>query len=68
MVILVRDGFGSVVYFVVYEYIKRRMSLKDVEGKLIGELSFMVVICVGVVVGVVMWIFVFFVDIVKFCL
>lgn len=66
VVIFVCDGFGLVVYFVVYEYCKWVFIFKDfVIGEVSGKLSLMVIICVGVVVGVVMWIFVFFIDMVK---
>jgi solute carrier family 25 carnitine/acylcarnitine transporter 20/29 len=62
---LARDGPGSAAYFAAYEYIKRRMSPKDAEGKPTGELSLMAVTCAGAAAGVAMWIPVFPVDTVK---
>ncbi|KAK0391201.1 hypothetical protein NLU13_0702 [Sarocladium strictum] len=62
---LARDGPGSAAYFAAYEYIKRKMSPKDANGKPTGEMSLMAITCAGAAAGVAMWIPVFPVDTVK---
>lgn len=62
---LARDGPGSAAYFAAYEYIKRKLSPKDANGKPTGELSLTAVTCAGAGAGVAMWIPVFPVDTVK---
>jgi solute carrier family 25 carnitine/acylcarnitine transporter 20/29 len=62
---LARDGPGSAAYFATYEYIKRRMTPKDENGKPIGGLSLTAVMVAGGAAGVAMWIPVFPIDTVK---
>ncbi|KAL8718825.1 MAG: hypothetical protein Q9225_004088 [Loekoesia sp. 1 TL-2023] len=62
---LARDGPGSAAYFATYEYIKRKMTPKDSEGNLSGELSLTAVMTAGGAAGVAMWIPVFPIDTVK---
>lgn len=62
---LARDGPGSAAYFAAYEFIKRRLSPKDAEGKPTGQLSLSAIIAAGGAAGIAMWIPVFPVDTVK---
>ncbi|KAL8829187.1 MAG: hypothetical protein Q9170_006282 [Blastenia crenularia] len=62
---LARDGPGSAAYFATYEYIKRKMTPKDAEGNLSGDLSLTAVMTAGGAAGVAMWIPVFPIDTVK---
>ena len=62
---LARDGPGSAAYFATYEYIKRKMTPKDVNGNPSGDLSLTAVMVAGGAAGVAMWIPVFPVDTVK---
>ncbi|KAL8712577.1 MAG: hypothetical protein Q9220_003108, partial [cf. Caloplaca sp. 1 TL-2023] len=62
---LARDGPGSAVYFATYEYIKRRLTPKDKDGNLSGELSLTAVMTAGGAAGVAMWIPVFPIDTIK---
>ena len=62
---LARDGPGSATYFATYEYVKRKMTPKDVDGNPSGELSLTAVMTAGGAAGVAMWIPVFPVDTIK---
>lgn len=62
---LARDGPGSAAYFAAYEYIKRKMTPLDADGKPSGELSLKAVIVAGGAAGVAMWIPVFPIDTIK---
>ncbi|OJJ45553.1 hypothetical protein ASPZODRAFT_472264 [Penicilliopsis zonata CBS 506.65] len=62
---LARDGPGSAAYFAAYEYIKRRLTPKDENGNVTGELSLTAVLTAGGGAGIAMWIPVFPVDTVK---
>ena len=62
---LARDGPGSATYFATYEYVKRKMTPKDVNGNPSGELSLTAVMTAGGAAGVAMWIPVFPVDTIK---
>jgi solute carrier family 25 carnitine/acylcarnitine transporter 20/29 len=62
---LARDGPGSAAYFATYEYIKRKMTPKDVNGNPSGDLSLTAVMTAGGAAGVAMWIPVFPIDTVK---
>ncbi|KAK5998353.1 Mitochondrial carnitine carrier [Cladobotryum mycophilum] len=62
---LARDGPGSAAYFAAYEYIKRKLSPKDENGKPTGQLSLSAITCAGAAAGVAMWIPVFPIDTVK---
>ncbi|KAJ9196304.1 hypothetical protein DTO166G4_6686 [Paecilomyces variotii] len=62
---LARDGPGSAAYFAAYEYIKRRLTPKDAEGNVTGELSLPAVLTAGGAAGIAMWIPVFPVDTIK---
>ncbi|KAI4173537.1 MAG: hypothetical protein LQ343_002875 [Gyalolechia ehrenbergii] len=62
---LARDGPGSAAYFATYEYVKRKLTPKDKEGNLSGELSLTAVMTAGGAAGVAMWIPVFPIDTVK---
>jgi solute carrier family 25 carnitine/acylcarnitine transporter 20/29 len=62
---LARDGPGSAAYFAAYEYIKRRLTPKDENGKPSGQLSLTAITCAGAAAGVAMWIPVFPIDTVK---
>ena len=61
---LARDGPGSAAYFATYEYIKRKMTPLDENGKP-GKLSLTAVMTAGGAAGVAMWIPVFPIDTVK---
>jgi len=56
-----RDGPGSAAYFAMYEYVKRKLTPKDGDGKL----SLTAIMAAGGAAGVAMWIPVFPVDTVK---
>ena len=62
---LARDGPGSATYFATYEYVKRKMTPKDINGNPSGELSLTAVMTAGGAAGVAMWIPVFPVDTIK---
>lgn len=62
---LARDGPGSAAYFASYEYTKRLMTPKDVEGKPSAKLSLSAVMVAGGTAGVCMWIPVFPIDTIK---
>ena len=62
---LARDGPGSATYFATYEYVKRKMTPKDIDGKPSGELSLTAVMTAGGAAGVAMWIPVFPIDTIK---
>ncbi|OOQ87292.1 Mitochondrial carnitine carrier [Penicillium brasilianum] len=62
---LARDGPGSAAYFAAYEYIKRSLTPKDVNGNVTGELSLTAVVAAGGAAGIAMWIPVFPVDTIK---
>ncbi|KAL4982867.1 mitochondrial carrier domain-containing protein [Aspergillus falconensis] len=62
---LARDGPGSAAYFAAYEYIKRSLTPKDVNGNVTGDLSLPAVLAAGGAAGIAMWIPVFPVDTVK---
>ena len=62
---LARDGPGSATYFATYEYVKRKMTPKDLNGNPSGELSLTAVMTAGGAAGVAMWIPVFPVDTIK---
>lgn len=62
---LARDGPGSAAYFATYEYIKRKMTPMDENGKPAGGLSLKAVIVAGGAAGVAMWLPIFPVDTVK---
>lgn len=62
---LARDGPGSAAYFAAYEYIKRKMTPLDANGKPSGQLSLTAVMVAGGAAGVAMWIPVFPIDTVK---
>lgn len=62
---LARDGPGSAAYFAAYEYIKRKMTPIDANGKPSGQLSLTAVMVAGGAAGVAMWIPVFPIDTVK---
>ena len=62
---LARDGPGSATYFATYEYVKRKMTPKDVNGNPSGELSLTAVMTAGGAAGVAMWIPVFPIDTIK---
>ncbi|QSS48659.1 carnitine/acyl carnitine carrier [Histoplasma capsulatum var. duboisii H88] len=62
---LARDGPGSAAYFAAYEYIKRSLTPKDVDGNVTGELSLPAVVAAGGAAGIAMWIPVFPIDTVK---
>ena len=62
---LARDGPGSAAYFAAYEYIKRKLTPVDENGKPSGQLSLKAVIVAGGAAGVAMWIPVFPIDTVK---
>ena len=59
-----RDGPDSAAYFATYEYCKKRLTPKDIEGKN-GSLSLLAVGISGATAGVVMIIPLFPIDIVK---
>ncbi|TKX20078.1 hypothetical protein C1H76_7760 [Elsinoe australis] len=59
-----RDGPGSAAYFATYEYIKRRLTPTDKDGKP-TQLSLTAVMAAGGAAGVAMWIPVFPVDTIK---
>ena len=59
------DGPGSATYFATYEYVKRKMTPKDVNGNPSGELSLTAVMTAGGAAGVARWIPVFPVDTIK---
>ncbi|GAM85592.1 hypothetical protein ANO11243_035990 [Dothideomycetidae sp. 11243] len=60
-----RDGPGSAAYFATYEYIKRKLTPVDADGKPSGQLSLTAIMTAGGAAGVAMWIPVFPVDTVK---
>lgn len=62
---LARDGPGSAAYFATYEYIKRKLTPLDANGKPSGQLSLTAVMVAGGAAGVAMWIPVFPIDTVK---
>lgn len=62
---LARDGPGSAAYFATYEYVKRKLTPQDSEGKMSGDLSLTAVMTAGGAAGVAMWIPVFPIDTVK---
>ena len=62
---LARDGPGSATYFATYEYVKRKMTPKDVNGNPSGELSLTAVMTAGGAAGVAMWLPVFPIDTIK---
>ena len=62
---LARDGPGSATYFATYEYVKRKMTPKDINGNPSGELSLTAVMTAGGAAGVAMWIPVFPIDTIK---
>jgi solute carrier family 25 (mitochondrial carnitine/acylcarnitine transporter), member 20/29 len=62
---LARDGPGSAAYFASYEYVKRSLTPKDVDGNATGQLSLPAVIVAGGAAGVAMWIPVFPIDTIK---
>ena len=62
---LARDGPGSAAYFATYEYIKRKLTPLDSNGKPSGQLSLTAVMVAGGAAGVAMWIPVFPIDTVK---
>ena len=62
---LARDGPGSAAYFATYEYIKRKMTPKDSNGKPSGDLSLTAIMTAGGAAGVAMWIPVFPIDTIK---
>lgn len=62
---LARDGPGSAAYFATYEYIKRKLTPLDADGKPSGELSLKAIIVAGGSAGVAMWIPVFPIDTIK---
>ncbi|EQL38368.1 solute carrier family 25, member 46 [Blastomyces gilchristii SLH14081] len=62
---LARDGPGSAAYFAAYEYIKRSLTPKDVDGNVTGELSLPAVVAAGGAAGIAMWIPVFPIDTIK---
>lgn len=62
---LARDGPGSATYFASYEYVKRKMTPKDADGKPSGELSLTAVMTAGGAAGVAMWVPVFPIDTIK---
>lgn len=62
---LARDGPGSAAYFATYEYIKRKLTPVDANGKPSGQLSLTAVMVAGGAAGVGMWIPVFPIDTVK---
>lgn len=62
---LARDGPGSAAYFATYEYIKRKLTPLDSNGKPSGQLSLKAVMVAGGAAGVAMWIPVFPIDTVK---
>ena len=62
---LARDGPGSAAYFASYEYVKRKLTPKDANGKPSGDLSLTAVMVAGGSAGVAMWIPVFPIDTIK---
>lgn len=60
-----RDGPGSAAYFATYEYIKRKLTPVDANGKPSGSLSLTAIMAAGGAAGVAMWIPVFPVDTIK---
>ena len=62
---LARDGPGSAAYFATYEWTKRKMTPRDADGNLSGELSLTAVMTAGGAAGVAMWIPVFPIDTIK---
>jgi len=62
---LARDAPGSAAYFASYEYVKRKMTPKDINGNPSGELSLTAVMVAGGAAGVAMWIPVFPIDTIK---
>ncbi|MCJ1310624.1 carnitine transporter [Agyrium rufum] len=62
---LARDGPGSAAYFATYEYVKRKLTPKDEEGKMKGDLSLTAIMTAGGAAGVAMWIPVFPIDTIK---
>ena len=62
---LARDAPGSAAYFATYEYVKRKLTPLDNEGKPSGELSLTAVMTAGGAAGVAMWIPIFPVDTIK---
>jgi solute carrier family 25 carnitine/acylcarnitine transporter 20/29 len=62
---LARDGPGSAAYFATYEIIKRRLTPKDPQTGLPGQLSLPAVMVAGGAAGVAMWIPVFPIDTIK---
>jgi solute carrier family 25 carnitine/acylcarnitine transporter 20/29 len=62
---LARDGPGSAAYFAAYEYVKRKMTPVDANGKPSGDLSLLAIITAGGAAGIAMWIPVFPIDTVK---
>ena len=62
---LARDGPGSAAYFASYEYVKRKLTPLDKDGKPSGDLSLTAVMTAGGAAGVAMWIPVFPIDTIK---
>lgn len=59
-----RDGLDSAAYFATYEYCKRRLTSKDLQGNE-GSLSLLAVGIAGAAAGIVMIIPLFPIDTVK---
>lgn len=62
---LARDGPGSAAYFATYEYIKRKMTPVDENGKSDGGLSLTAIMVAGGAAGVAMWLPIFPIDTIK---
>lgn len=62
---LARDGPGSACYFATYEVVKRKLTPRDPETGLPGQLSLSAVMVAGGAAGVAMWIPVFPIDTIK---
>lgn len=62
---LARDGPGSAAYFATYEYVKRKLTPVDENGKEVGGLSLKAVTVAGGAAGVAMWIPIFPIDTIK---
>ncbi|KAJ1333065.1 solute carrier family 25 (mitochondrial carnitine/acylcarnitine transporter) member 20/29 [Microdochium nivale] len=62
---LARDGPGSAAYFAAYEYIKRKLTPRDAQGRPSGDLSLTAITCAGGAAGIAMWTPVFPIDTVK---
>lgn len=62
---LARDGPGSAAYFAAYEYIKRKLTPRDAQGRPTGDLSLTAITCAGGAAGIAMWTPVFPIDTVK---